>query len=55
VKIKPIIACRLALTIIAWCAQVTVAPELNKKNVLVNGIPDFGSFELLLEVKHHLT
>lgn len=40
VKIRPITACRLALTIIAWCAQVTVAPELNKKNVLVSGIPE---------------
>ena len=29
---KLIIACFLALIIIAWCAQVTVAPELNKKN-----------------------
>jgi len=24
----------------AWCAQVTVAPELKRKNVLVKGIPE---------------
>ena len=35
-----IIACFFARTIIAWCAQVTVAPELKRKNVLVKGIPD---------------
>jgi len=29
-----------ALTTIAWCAQVTVAPELRRKNVLVKGIPE---------------
>jgi len=27
-------------TIIAWCAQVTVAPELKRKKVLVKGIPE---------------
>ena len=40
VKISPIIACFFARTIKAWCAQVTVAPELNKKPVLVKGSPD---------------
>jgi len=35
-----IIACFFARTIIAWCAQVTVAPELKRKNVLVKGIPE---------------
>jgi len=34
------IACFFARIIIAWCAQVTVAPELRRKNVLVKGIPD---------------
>jgi len=37
---SPTIACFFALTIIAWCAQVTVAPELKRKNVLVKGIPE---------------
>jgi len=37
---NPIIACFFARTIIAWCAQVTVAPELKRKNVLVKGIPE---------------
>jgi hypothetical protein len=37
---KAIIACFFARTIIAWCAQVTVAPELRRKNVLVKGIPE---------------
>jgi hypothetical protein len=37
---RPKIACFFALTIIAWCAQVTVAPELKRKNVLVKGIPE---------------
>ena len=37
---SPSIACFFALTIIAWCAQVTVAPELKRKNVLVRGIPE---------------
>jgi len=27
-------------TIIAWCAHVTVAPELKRKNVFVKGIPE---------------
>jgi hypothetical protein len=40
VKHNPRIACFFARTIIAWCAQVTVAPELKRKNVLVRGIPD---------------
>jgi hypothetical protein len=40
VKISARTACRFARTIIAWCAQVTVAPELNKKKVLVKGIPE---------------
>jgi hypothetical protein len=40
VKHNPRIACFFARTIIAWCAQVTVAPELKRKNVLVKGIPD---------------
>jgi len=40
VKYNPIIACFFARTIIAWCAQVTVAPELKRKNVLVKGIPE---------------
>jgi hypothetical protein len=40
VKYNPRIACFFARTIIAWCAQVTVAPELKRKNVLVKGIPD---------------
>ena len=34
------IACFFERTIIAWWAQVTVAPELNKKNVFVKGIPE---------------
>jgi hypothetical protein len=34
------IACFLARTITAWCAQVMVAPELKRKNVLVKGIPE---------------
>jgi len=34
------IACFFARIIIAWWAQVTVAPELKRKNVLVKGIPD---------------
>jgi hypothetical protein len=37
---SPIIACFFALTITAWCAQVIVAPELKRKNVLVKGIPE---------------
>lgn len=37
---KPMIACFFERTIIAWWAQVTVAPELNKKNVFVKGIPE---------------
>jgi len=37
---SPTIACFFARTIIAWCAQVTVAPELRRKNVLVKGIPE---------------
>ena len=37
---KLIIACFFARTIIAWWAQVTVAPELKRKNVLVKGIPE---------------
>jgi len=37
---SPRIACFFALTMIAWCAQVTVAPELRRKNVLVKGIPE---------------
>jgi len=40
VNINPKIACFFALTTIAWCAQVTVAPELRRKNVLVKGIPE---------------
>ena len=40
VKSNPIIACFFALTIIAWWAQVTVAPELKRKNVFVSGIPE---------------
>jgi hypothetical protein len=40
VKYNPMIACFFARIIIAWCAQVTVAPELRRKNVLVKGIPD---------------
>ena len=40
VKHNPRIPCFFALTIIAWWAQVTVAPELKRKNVFVNGIPD---------------
>jgi hypothetical protein len=34
------IACFFARTITAWCAQVIVAPELKRKNVLVKGIPE---------------
>jgi hypothetical protein len=37
---RPTIACFFALTIMAWCAQVTVAPELKRKKVLVKGIPE---------------
>jgi len=37
---KPRIACFFALTTIAWCAHVTVAPELKRKKVLVKGIPE---------------
>jgi hypothetical protein len=37
---NPRIACFFARTIIAWCAQVTVAPELKRKNVFVKGIPE---------------
>ena len=37
---KPIIACFFVRTMMAWCAQVTVAPELKRKNVLVKGIPE---------------
>lgn len=37
---NPITACFFALTIIAWCAQVTVAPELRRKKVLVRGMPE---------------
>ena len=37
---NPIIACFFARTSIAWCAQVTVAPELRRKNVFVKGIPE---------------
>jgi len=40
VNSSPMIACFFARTIIAWCAQVTVAPELKRKNVLVKGIPE---------------
>lgn len=37
---SPKIACFFARTTIAWCAQVTVAPELKRKKVLVKGIPE---------------
>jgi hypothetical protein len=37
---NPMISCLFALTITAWCAQVIVAPELKRKNVLVKGIPE---------------
>ena len=40
VKHNPRIACFFARTSIAWCAQVTVAPELKRKNALVKGSPD---------------
>jgi len=40
VKNNPTIACFFARTIMAWCAQVTVAPELKRKNVFVKGIPE---------------
>jgi len=33
----------LAWVTIAWCPQVTVAPELSNKNVLVKGIPLKGT------------
>ena len=38
VKTKPIIASFLFPLIIAWCVQVTVAPELNKTTVFNKGI-----------------
>ena len=37
---SPIIACFFDRTSMAWCAQVTVAPELKRKNVFVKGIPE---------------
>ena len=37
---NPIIACFFDRTSMAWCAQVTVAPELKRKNVFVKGIPE---------------
>jgi hypothetical protein len=40
VKYNPMIACFFARIMIAWCAQVTVAPELKRKSVLVKGIPE---------------
>jgi hypothetical protein len=40
VRTRPIKASFLDPATIAWCAQVTVAPELKRKNVLVKGIPE---------------
>jgi len=37
VKIKATNVCFLARARRAWCAQVTVAPEVNKKKVFVKG------------------
>lgn len=37
VKIKAIIVCFFERAKTAWCAHVTVAPEVNKIKVFVNG------------------